>query len=147
MVREMQERCTKERGELPTCQEIGYEEERQSRRVLGSFKVMKNDTAIKVFASAVKAKVERADAMGTKTSWTTEDHLKALAETLAQTDVPTGEGQPAGIFYEILADGYNISAFQQALEKIPAYAAKGHFQRTEKKGAKSANALYAALGV
>jgi hypothetical protein len=106
---------------------------------------MKNETAIRVFASVVKAKVEKADAMGTKTSWTTEDHLRALAETLAQTDVPSGEGQPSGIFYEILADGYNISAFQQALEKIPQFAAKGHFQRTEKKGAKSANAFYEQL--
>lgn len=110
-------------------------------------KYMKNETAIKVFASAVKAKVEKADAMGTKTSWTTEDHLRALADTLAQTDVPNGENQPSGVFYEILSDAYNISAFQQALEKIPQYAAKGHFQRAEKKGAKSANALYAALGV
>lgn len=106
---------------------------------------MKNSINNTVFAAHVKAKVEKADAMGTKTSWDTADHLKALAEALATADVPPGT-EPKMVFLEILEDGYNISGFAQMLEKIPAFAAKGHFQRTAKK-AQTPSEFYQKLGI
>lgn len=111
---------------------------------------MKNTIVIATFAAAVKAKVEKADAMGTKTSWDTADHLKALARAVAQASDPHfEEAEDKGAAYvatilEVLEDGYNVSGFAQTLEK--AYAKQGHFQRASKK-AQTPNALYAALGI
>lgn len=104
---------------------------------------MKNAINVSVFAAAVKAKVANADAINSKTSWDTADHLKALAQALATVEIPAG-GEPATAFLEILEDGYNTSAFQAVLEK--AYAKTGHFAR---KGGKATtpSALYAALGI
>ena len=106
---------------------------------------MKNANTLAVFAAAVKAKVEKADALGTKTTWDTSDHLSALAKALGEADIPSGI-EPEKVFLDILEDGYNISGFQQQLAAVPAYSAKGHFQRSSKK-APTVNALYAALGV
>lgn len=107
---------------------------------------MKNSINNTVFASAVKAKVEQADAMGTKTSWDTRDHLKALAEALATVEIKPGV-EPAAAFLEILEDGYNISGFAQMLEKIPAFVAKGHFQRAGARKAQTPSEFYQKLGI
>lgn len=104
---------------------------------------MKNAINVRTFAAAVKAKVAAADAIGSKTSWDTADHLKALAQALAAQEIPAGVA-PEAAFLEILEDGYNMSAFQVVLAK--AYTGKGHFTR---KGGKTTmpSALYTALGI
>lgn len=109
---------------------------------------MKNDKNIAVFAAAVKSKVERADAMGTKTSWDVSDHRRALAECIAQAldSNPETLVENAKIVLDVLEDCSNESAFAQQLAKVPAFVAKGHFQRDGTK-AKTVSALYAALGV
>lgn len=107
---------------------------------------MKNSINNTVFAAHVKAKVEAADAIGSKTSWDTRDHLRALAEALATVEIAPGT-KPEVAFLEILEDGYNISGFAQMLEKIPAFAAKGHFQRSGKSKPQSASEFYQKLGL
>lgn len=88
-----------------------------------------------VFAQHLKAKLEKSNALGTKASWSTEDHLKAVADCLAPA-------QPED-FYEILKDVYNISGFQQRIAKT--FAASGHFQREGKARAQTAEDLIAQL--
>lgn len=77
---------------------------------------------LKVFAPKVHAKMSAADAIGSKTTWTTRDHLSALAELVA------GKEQAQAL--DILTECYNVSAFQQTLAK--AYKTTGHFQRDGK---------------
>lgn len=89
---------------------------------------MKTEYA-KVFAAAAMQKVVKSNEVGTKTTWTTEDHLRALATCLSQKEVPTGDGQPE--FYEVLSDCYNVSAFAQFLEKK--FQGTGHFVRRDGK--------------
>lgn len=79
---------------------------------------------LKVFAPAVLQKMQAADAIGSKTTWTTRDHLAALSELLAD--------KPKAAAFDILTECYNISAFQQTLAK--AYKPTGHFQREAAKG-------------
>lgn len=107
---------------------------------------MKNATNIAAFSAAVKAKVERADALGTKTSWDTADHNSALAKAIATATDPEHDEEYVKLILEVLQDGYNISGFQQMLSKIPAYAAKGHFQRTSTK-VPTTNEFLKSLGV
>lgn len=86
----------------------------------------------KAFIRAAGEKIIRADAMGTKTTWTTDDHLKALAKTLADVEPKDGVRVEAQ-FLEILEDTYNISGFSQWLERK--FAAKtGHYVRRDQKG-------------
>lgn len=82
----------------------------------------------KAFVLAAAAKINKANALGTKTTWTTEDHLRALAKTLADAEP---QDDLAAQFYDILADVYNMSAFQQWLEKK--FAGSGHFVRRDMK--------------
>ena len=143
----MQGDCTKR---LPpslgiACRGREHEAQAPTRSSFKTSSVMKNAINNQVFAAAVKAKVEKADAIGTKTSWDTADHLKALAEALATVEIAPGQ-EPKAAFLEILEDGYNISGFAQMLEKVPAFAAKGHFQRASKK-APTANEFYRLLGI
>lgn len=77
---------------------------------------------LKVFAPAVHAKMAAADAIGSKTTWTTRDHLGALARLIA------GKSEVESL--DILTECYNVSAFQQTLAK--AYKPTGHFQRDAK---------------
>ena len=105
---------------------------------------MKNAIVIKTLADAVKAKVLRADGLGTKTTWDTSDHLAALAKAVALATDPEHDEAYVGVILDVLKDGYNISGFQQVLEK--AYEKQGHFQRTSKK-AQTPNELYQALGL
>lgn len=81
---------------------------------------------LKEFLPAVNAKVANAEAMGSKTTWTTRDHLATLAKVIA------GKDENAAL--DVLTECYNISAFQQTLAKVPSYKAKGHFQREGKQG-------------
>lgn len=82
----------------------------------------------KAFIAAAAAKVIKANEMGTKTTWTTEDHLRALAKTLADAEP---KDDLSGQFYDILSDAYNMSAFSQWLEKK--FAGTGHYVRKDQK--------------
>lgn len=88
---------------------------------------MKTENA-KVFAAAAALKVQKANALGTKTTWTTEDHLRAMAKCLAEAE-PTEQTEEQ--YYGIIADCYNVSAFAQWLEKK--FAGTGHFVRRDGK--------------
>lgn len=101
---------------------------------------MKTEYA-KVFVAVAAGKVIKANGLGTKTTWTTEDHLKAMAQCLAEVDVPAG-ADPQAIFQDVLSDTYNVSAFAQYLAKK--FEGTGHFVRSEKK-AKTVNELDAML--
>lgn len=83
---------------------------------------MKNEY-MEVFKAAVRAKVERANAAGMKTTWSTKDHLDTLAKVL--------EAHPQAI-REVLGECYNVSQFQQSL--AGAFEQSGHFQRQTVKG-------------
>lgn len=107
---------------------------------------MKDAKTIAAFAAAVKAKVEKAEAIGSKTTWTTDDHLAALAKAIATAVDPQHDEAFVELALGVLKDAYNISAFQQTLAKVPAFVAKGHFQRESVKQA-TASDLYKALGV
>ena len=95
-----------------------------------------NSKYLNTFMTVVKSKVEGAQALGSKTTWGTQDHLDALAKTI--------EANP-GELRTVLTECYNISAFQQTLEK--AFAGKGHFVRTGGKKGQSPSELYKALGI
>ena len=80
---------------------------------------------MKVFAGRVASKIKQAEAMGSKTTWTTRDHLDALASLLA-------EQQGKAAILDVLTECYNVSAFTQMLAKEPTFKAAGHFQRGER---------------
>ena len=82
-----------------------------------------NNQNAKIFTEAVKAKVEKSNSLGTKSSWSTEDHLKAMAQAVEQ------DGGVSTL--AVLTDTYNISGFQQKLAK--AFEPTGHFQREKQK--------------
>ena len=103
--------------------------------LIGFFNIMKAEY-LKVFAPAVLAKMASADAIGSKTSWATSDHLAALAKLI------TSKSEAEAL--DILQACYNVSAFQQTLAK--AYKSTGHFQRDSAKGLSSVIAsLHAAV--
>lgn len=77
-----------------------------------------------VFAASVAKKVKDAESIGSKTSWTTRDHLAVLANLL--------QNKSEGEALDVLQECYNVSAFAQSLEKVPAFKEKGHFQRSGK---------------
>lgn len=89
-----------------------------------------------VFVAAVAAKVKSAEALGSKTTWTTRDHLAVLAGLLANVEQAKA--------LDVLQECYNVSAFAQSLEKVPAFKAAGHFQRTGK-GTPTLDGLIASL--
>lgn len=72
-----------------------------------------------VMVAAVGRKLAKATELGIKASWTSANHLDALAEVITAF--------PAEV-REVLNECYNISAYQQKLAKK--FAAKGHFQRS-----------------
>lgn len=86
-----------------------------------------NTSNEKVFASHVGAKLEKAKALGIKASWTTADHLNALAE--ACWDVASTGGKDG--IRDVLGECYNVSAYQQLLAKR--FEKLGHFQREKVK--------------
>lgn len=91
---------------------------------------------MRVFAPRVAAKMKNAEAMGSKTTWTTRDHLDALAcvviDNLGITGGPEQVAHWKGQVSDVLTECYNVSSFQQTLAK--AYKATGHFQREGTKG-------------
>jgi hypothetical protein len=91
-------------------------------KLLDSMKVMKT-TYEKVFAEHVAAKIAKAKDLGINASWTSANHLDALADCLGKHD--------AGLARDILGECYNISAFQQMLAKK--FDKVGHFQRAKDK--------------
>ena len=105
---------------------------------------MKNPNNVVAFAAAIKAKVEKANSLGTKTTWDTADHLAALAKSIAAVTDPEHDEEYVKLIREVLEDGYNISGTQQQL--ATAYKAQGHFQRSSRAAA-TPNALYTALGI
>lgn len=90
----------------------------------GSFKVMKAEYE-KVMLGHVRAKLEKAQGLGIKASWTTRDHLNAL------TDVVMTCGGEREKVLDALEECYNVSAFQQKLAKT--FKESGHFQRDGRK--------------
>jgi hypothetical protein len=83
-----------------------------------------NNTNEKVFAAHVAQAIERATAIGSNATWTTEKHLDALAETLAL---------PGANIRETLGECYNISQYQQELDRKFRKAGSKHFNREGKK--------------
>ncbi len=79
----------------------------------------------KVFVAHVGVKIAKAKELGIGASWTTANHLDALAECLTVHPIEQAR--------DILGECYNVSAYQQLLakrfEKVPG----GHFQREGKK--------------
>jgi len=105
---------------------------------------MKAENA-KTFVAQAAAKVIKANAIGSKTTWTTEDHMRACSEAIANVVDPQwkeNDGELSERIRDVLADTYNVSAFTQYLEKK--FQGTGHFVRTEKK-AKTVNELDAML--
>lgn len=88
-----------------------------------------------MFAQAVKAKVEKSTALGTKATWSMSDHLDVAARVLYKlTDSFVGEEeQDTAKVREVCQTVYNHSAFAQRLEKT--FKATGHFQRDRKASA------------
>lgn len=79
---------------------------------------MKNAINVKAFSAAAAAKVNKSNAIGSKASWSTFDHLEVLSTVL--------KTNPEQITV-LLGDAYNISAWQQTLAKL--FEKSGHFQR------------------
>lgn len=102
---------------------------------------MKTEYA-KVFVGVAAGKVIKANGLGTKTTWTTEDHLRAMAKALAVATDPEHDEAYVTLIQDVLADTYNVSAFAQYLAKK--FEGSGHFVRAEKK-AKTVNELDAML--
>ena len=103
-------------------------------KLYGSLKLMKT-TYEKVFAQHVAAKIAKAQALGIKASWTTANHLDALAATI--------QAEPTAV-RDILGECYNVSAFQQMLAKK--FEKVGHFQRSSAKPiAEQADDVFAML--
>lgn len=75
-----------------------------------------------IMVAAVGRKLAKATELGIKASWTSSNHLDALAEVI---EAHPGEAR------SVLGECYNISAFQQRLAKK--FAEKGHFQRADAK--------------
>lgn len=82
----------------------------------------------KIFAQHVGSKLQKAKDLGIKASWTTANHLDALAECIAAHPVEQAR--------DILGECYNVSAYQQLLAKR--FEKLGHFQREGKKSAPEA---------
>ena len=102
---------------------------------------MKTEYA-KVFVTIAALKVLKANGLGTKTTWTTEDHLKAMAQAIADKTDSEHDEAYVQMIQDVLADTYNVSAFSQYLAKK--FDGTGHFVRSEKK-AKTVNELDAML--
>ena len=77
------------------------------------------------FAETAMAKVSKANALGSKTSWTMEDHSAAAIECLVAIG---GNREQIEAAWPVL---YNQSAMAQKLEK--AFEGTGHFARTSRK--------------
>lgn len=90
----------------------------------------------KVMLDAVKAKLAKAQELGIKASWTTQDHLRAVAKVIVET-VPQVNDESADVsklsdsVFDALSETYNVSAFQQKLAKV--FEKSGHFQREGRK--------------
>ncbi len=101
-----------------------------------------NTENAKVFVALAVAKSKRSDGLGTKASWTTADHLSAMAGCLAQADIPAGQ-EPEAVFKAVLEDTYNQSAFAQWLDKK--FKMTGHFQRKPRAEGQTVSELDAML--
>jgi len=88
-----------------------------------------------IMAKAVGVKLTKATELGIKASWTTANHLDALADVIDAFPEETRE---------ILGECYNVSAFQQMLAKK--FEKLGHFQRSATKPtSEQADDLFAKL--
>lgn len=99
-----------------------------------------------MFAQAVKAKVEKSTALGTKATWGMSDHLDVAAKVLVKAVGFEGDEAETVKFTaevrEAVQATYNHSAFAQRLEK--AFKNTGHFQR-DRKGPQSVDDILAQL--
>lgn len=84
-----------------------------------------------VMLDAVRAKLAKAQELGIKASWTTRDHLNAVAAVITTELTRVAPEKPQGLVVDVLEECYNVSAFQQKLAK--AFVKTGHFQRDGRK--------------
>ena len=94
---------------------------------------MDNKKIEELFSAAVKAKVEKSTALGTKATWSNDDQMQVAAQALykATEEFKGEEGPDVALLVEVCKKTYNHSAFAQKLEK--AFTGTGHFQREGKK--------------
>lgn len=105
-----------------------------SAKLLGFSEIMKAEYE-SIMARAVAARLQNAESLGIKASWSTAHHLGAVADVIdAALGGPNEKAK--GIILAALSETYNISAFQQMLAKK--FAPTGHFQRESKPSAKAA---------
>lgn len=83
----------------------------------------------KVFVAHVASKLNKAKELGSKATWTTANHLEALAACICETAVDGIAHREAVL--DVLSECYNVSAYQQMLAKK--FEKLGHFQREGKK--------------
>lgn len=85
-----------------------------------------------MFAEAVKARVEKSVALGTKATWSMEDHLNVATRIIMkEVGIDPQDAEVFGSLREVVQATYNHSAFAQRLEK--AFEKTGHFQREGRK--------------
>jgi hypothetical protein len=97
-----------------------------------------------VFAAHVASKLNKAKELGISASWTTANHLDALAATICETAQDGIADRDA--VRDVLGECYNVSAFQQMLAKKFDGTLGGHFQREAKKStAQQADDVFAEL--
>jgi hypothetical protein len=86
-----------------------------------------------MFAQAVKERMEKSIALGTKATWGMSDHLDVATKVImAEAGITDAEGESTAFnaMRDVVQATYNHSAFAQRLEK--AFGKTGHFQRDRK---------------
>jgi hypothetical protein len=84
-----------------------------------------------MFAEAVKARVEKSTALGTKATWSMEDHLNVATKVVMKAvGIDPEDKEVYDMLRGVVQATYNHSAFAQRLEK--AFEKTGHFQRDRK---------------
>ncbi len=89
-----------------------------------------------MFAQGLKAKMDKAVALGIKATWLMEDHLDVATRVImAEAGLVDNDGEATvyNSLRDVVQATYNHSAFAQRIEK--AFKTTGHFQRAEKKPA------------
>lgn len=84
-----------------------------------------------IMAKHVKAKLDGAMALDMKATWRTEDHLRAMTEVLCECVKDAVEPEEV---LQVVKATYNVSQFQQKLERDFKATGTGHFQRSAKPG-------------
>ena len=95
----------------------------------------------KVFQARVAKKLAKSRENGTIASWSNTDHFEAMAECLANVEIEAGQ-DPVDAFYQVVADTYNVSAYQKHLNAMSeSLKLQPHFI-TAKQGAKQSTSEF-----